>query len=129
MLRFARVWLLLAVPFWALAGTDLIEEWTPFAWTLFYMFVGFGFFSLLLSLFEDSGAKMPGTVEEPAPAGIIETIATTEPVPVMPAVPAPVVALALGVSTVALAASAPLEVPITPNTSIPMGEADSTSAV
>jgi hypothetical protein len=85
------------------------------------VFVGFGIFSLLLSLFEDSGAKVPGIVEKPAPAEIIEPIAATEQVPGMPAVPAPVVALALGESTVALASSAPLEVPVTTNTSISVG--------
>lgn len=127
MLRFARVWLLLALPFWALAESNLIEEWTPFAWTLFYMFVGFGIFSLLLSLFEDSGAKLPATVEEPAPGMTLERIAPTEPVPVMPAVPAPVVALALGVSTVALASSAHLEIPVTTNPSVSVGDANSTA--
>ena len=109
MLRFARVWFLLAMPFWALARTDLVEEWTPFAWTLFYIFLGFGAFSMLLSLFEDSAAKIPKTAVEPAPAEIIQTL--TEPTSAMAAVPAPVVALAISVSTVALASSAALEVP------------------
>jgi hypothetical protein len=127
MLRFARVWLLLAVPFWALAGTDLVEEWTPFARTLFYMFLEFGIFSLLLSLFEDSGATVPGTVVEPTPAQIIETIAETEPVPAMPAVPGPVVALALGVSTVAMPSSARMEVPVMADTAMSVGDANPTA--
>jgi len=106
MLRFARVWLLLAVPFYFLARTELVEEWIPFAWTLFYVFVGFGIISLLLSLFEDAPAKVPATAVNPAPARVMDRHFATNAT-----APAPVVALALGVSAVALASSAQLEIP------------------
>lgn len=110
MLRCASVWLLLATPFYFLARTDLVEEWTSFAWILFYTFVGFGIFSLGLSLFEDSDTKAPAIAVEPVPQSIV-SLGATESLPLISPVPAPVVALALGVSAVALASSAQLEIP------------------
>lgn len=110
MLRCARVWLLLALPCWLLAATDLVEDWTPYTWALFYTFAGFGIVSLLLSLFEDSELEGVEAATEPVPtqtSDLIEAAAGSVPIP--PAVPAPLVVVTLAASGIAAASPSTFE--------------------
>lgn len=102
MLRCARIWFLLALPCWLFGGTDLIDDWTPYAWALFYTFAGFGVVSLLLSLFEDSKIENARAMLEPAIDEASELIEAAAPLPI--ASPAPLVVVTLRPSGIPTAA-------------------------